>query len=139
MSQIKKQKYINDHLIKCSYKRKSRFFVIFLALCIPIGLEFLYLERYIAFSIIFIISIVVIGLNSIVFLLNYQINMKSKETAIQNKMNKMTNKKENKVININKDNLCVKRFNIIAKIIAINHILYMIVDIIGHSLGYITD
>ena len=110
-----------------------------MALCIPIGIEFIYLKRYLAFSIIFIISIVVTGLNSVVFLLNYQINMKSKETAIQNKMNKMTNKKENKVINFNKDNLCIKRLNIIAKIIAINHILYMIVDIIGHSLGYITD
>ena len=65
--------------------------------------------------------------------------MKSKETAIQNKMNKMLNKKENNIININKDNVCIKRLNIIAKIIAFNHILYMILDIFGHALGYITD
>ena len=135
----KKQKYINGHLIKCSYKRKSRFLVVFLALCIPLGFEFLYLERYIIFSIIFILSIIVIGINSVVFFLNYQINMKSKETAIQNKMNKMLNKKENNIININKDNVCIKRLNIIAKIIAINHILYMILDLFGHGLGYITD
>ena len=63
--------------------------------------------------------------------------MKSKNTIIQNKMNKLINKKENEVII--KDNKCIKRLYIIAKITAVNHILYMILDISGHALGYITD
>ena len=50
--------------------------------------------------------------------------MKSKETEIKNKMNKKLNKKENNVININKDNVQIKRLDIIALIIAITYIKY---------------
>ena len=133
----KRMKYINGHLIHCSYRRKSRIMVVFISLCFPLGFEYLYLERYIVFTIVFSLSLLVISLNSIVFIINYQVNMKSKNTIIQNKMNKLINKKENEVII--KDNKCIKRLYIIAKITAVNHILYMILDILAHALGYITD
>ena len=35
-----KIKFINGHIIHCSYERKSRFTTIFLALCLPFGFDF---------------------------------------------------------------------------------------------------
>ena len=101
---IKKNiKYINNIMIQCSYQRKSRFFTIFLALCIPIGFDFLYL----AFSIALFLSLITITLSIILFIMNYRINLKSKESIIQMRLNKMTNKESQqkkmemaKVINI---------------------------------------
>ena len=84
-----KVKYINGHLIQCSYERKSRVMVIFLALCIPFGFDFLYLERYIIFSIVFTIITIMFVSNIIIFILNYKININNKETKIQKKFNKM--------------------------------------------------
>ena len=133
----KKRKYINGHFIKCSYKRKSRFMVLFFALCIPLGIDYLYLERYLLFIMIFILTIILFTLNIIIFYLNYQINMKSKETIIQNKINKLTKKEINPIIN--KDNKLIKRLNVIAKIIAFCNFLYILLDILGHATGFIRD
>ena len=132
-----KRKYINGHLVQCSYEKKSRLTVLFYALCIPFGTEFLYLQRYKVFAIVFCLSIGFISLNSYVFFLNYKINMRSKETKIQNKINNLYHKEENQ--NLNKNNKCIKILNIIAKITAYTHILYMFFDILAHGLGYITD
>ena len=132
-----KYKYINAHLIQCSYERKSRFMVLFIALCLPFGAEFLYLGRYKVFTVIFLLSISVLALNIIVFILNYEINMKSKETKIQTRINKIR-KKENK-LNINKDNKCIKRLNVLSKILGIMYLLYIILDVIAHAGGFITD
>ena len=63
-----KLKYINGHLIQCSYERKSRVVAIFLALCIPFGFDFLYLERYIIFSIVFTVIIIMLVSNIIIFI-----------------------------------------------------------------------
>ena len=132
-----KYKYINNHLIQCSYERKSRFMVVFIALCLPFGTEYLYLRRYKVFTIIFILSIGVLTLNIIVFILNYEIDMKSKETKIQSRINKLAKKEKNLIIT--KDNKCIKRLTVLSKILAINHLLYIILDVIGHAGGFITD
>ena len=87
-----KIKYINGHMIQCSYERKSRFFTVFLALCIPVGFDFLYLKQYVAFGISLFLSLITIVLCIIVFRLNYRINLKSKETKIQIRLNKMVKK-----------------------------------------------
>ena len=135
--EVKKRKYINGHLVQCSYEKKSRFNVLFLALCIPLGTEYLYLRRFIVFSIIFILSLIVLSLNIYVFYLNYQINMKSKETKIQIKINNLLHKEIKPELNEN--NKCIKRLYIIAKITAFNHILFIFLDVLAHGLGYITD
>lgn len=132
-----KRKYINGHLIQCSYERKSRFMVVFFALFIPLGIEYYYLKRYNYFTTIFILSILVLVLNIISFVINYEINMKSKETKIQSKINKLTNKDNNP--NINKDNKWIKRLMVISKTLGIIYIFYIIFNVIGHGAGFITD
>ena len=111
--------------------------VVFIALFLPFGAEYLYLRRYKAFTIIFVLSIGVLTLNVIVFILNYEISMKSKETKIQSRINKLAKKEKNLIII--KDNKCIKRLTVLSKILAINHVLYMILDVIAHAGGYITD
>ena len=75
-----KIKFINGrHIIHCSYERKSRFTAIFFALCLPFGFDFLYLNRYLIFAIIFILSIIMIASNIIVFILNYKLILKQKK------------------------------------------------------------
>ena len=132
-----KRKYINGHFIKCSYKRRSRFMVVFLALCFPIGIDFLYLGRYSTFIMIFILTILLLTLNIFIFYLNYQINMKGRETIIQNKINKLTKKKINPANN--NDNKCIRRLNVIVNILTFCNISYILLDILGHSTGYIRD
>ena len=57
--------YINGYLVQCSYERKSRFKAFFFAAVFPLGLDYLYLEHYFYFFLIFILCIVVICFNKI--------------------------------------------------------------------------
>ena len=127
-----KLKYINGHLIQCSYERKSRVVVIFLALCIPFGFDFLYLERYIIFSIVFTVITIMFVSNIAIFILNYKINIKKTDTKIQRRFNKMSNRDQNE--NINEDNKCIKCLGSIAKLLAMNHLIYMTIDLTLHLL-----
>jgi len=132
-----KLKYINGHLIQCSYERKSRVFVIFLALCLPFGFDFLYLERYTIFSIFFIVLVIMLMSNIVIFILNYNINRKKTDTKMQRRFNKMFNRDRKEIIH--EDNKCIKCLGLVAKLLAINHLIYMIVDISLHLLGKIPD
>ena len=132
-----KLKYINGHLIQCSYERKSRVVVIFLALCIPFGFDFLYLERYIIFSIVFTVITIMFVSNIAIFILNYKINIKKTDTKIQRRFNKMSNRDQNE--NINEDNKCIKCLGSIAKLLAMNHLIYMTIDLTLHLIGKIPD
>lgn len=134
----KKRKYINGNFIQCSYKRKSKFMVLFLALCIPIGIDFLYLERRPAFIIILILSIIIISFNTIIFILSHKSDMKSKKSKIQKKMTKLNKKVINKNNDIDDGKKIRKYFNI-TKILFIIHLIFVLVDIIGHATGMITD
>ena len=78
-----------------------------------------------------------ISLNIILFILNYKINLKTKETIIQSRLNKLTNKVRDP--KINEDNKGIKILNIFTKIITFNHLIYMTVDIILHIIGKIPD
>ena len=132
-----KKKYINGHFVQCSYERKSRFYTIFLSVCFPFGFDFLYLERYIIFSIVFSISIFIVVLYIITFIANYNIGLKTKETKIQNKLNKMINNK--KAPKNNEENKSNKRLNLACTILLINHFIYMSIDLSLHLAGIITD
>ena len=132
-----KIKYINGQMIQCSYERKSRFYTIFLSACFPFGFDFLYLKRYYSFCISFIMSLTTLSLNIIVFVINYKINIGSKETKIQIRFNKMVNKAEDK-----KNNEDKKSFNtlkLFCKIFTILHVSYMIIVLILHSAVGIKD
>jgi len=132
-----KFQYINGHLIQCSYERKSRVFVIFLALCAPFGFDFLYLERYLLFSIFFAVIMIMFFANIAIFILNFKINIKKTDTKIQKKFNQMTNHQRND--RINEDNKSIKCLGIVAKLLAINHLIYMSIDLSLHVLGKIPD
>ena len=134
-----KIKYINGHMIQCSYKRKSRFFALFLASCIPFGFDFLYLKRYIIFSVSFTMTIITLSLNILLFIINYNMNLKTKETKIQIRLNKMIKKvKDNKIEN-DESNKNIKILIFICKFLSINHIFYIIIVVIFHLCGKITD
>ena len=132
-----KIKRINGHIVQCSYEKKSRFYALFLSLCISFGFDFLYLERYIIFSIIFILSSSILILNIVAFIINYNINFKTKETKIKNRVIKIVNKK--KIITVNDDNENIKILNLISKVLLINHLIYMTIDVVFHLIGKITD
>ena len=132
-----KLKYINGHLIQCSYERKSRVVVIFLALCIPFGFDFLYLERYIIFSIVFTVITIMFVSNIAIFILNYKINIKKVDTKIQRRFNKMSKRDQNE--NINEENKCIKCLGLVAKLLAMNHLIYMTIDLTFHLIGKIPD
>ena len=132
-----KIKYINGHMIQCSYERKSRFYTVFLALCIPFGFDFLYIKRYLAFSISLFMSSITIVLVCKLFILSYRINLKTNETRIQIRLNKMTNKVHEK--NNLEDNKSYEILVILCKFFSISHILYIIVVLVLHLSGKITD
>ena len=130
-------KYINNIMIQCSYQRKSRFFTLFLALCVPIGFDLLYIRRPLAFSISLFLSLITISLSIILFIMNYRINLKSKESIIQMRLNKMTNKEsEQKKM---EDGQSYKYLVLLCKIFVVAHVCYVITVVILHLFGKITD
>ena len=132
-----KIKYINGHIIHCSYERKSRFFTIFLSLCFPIGIDFLYLERYSAFFLVLFITLLILASGIFLLYLNYKVNLNSKDTIIQNKFNKMINKKNN--TKINEGNKIRKLVFYCFTFLLINHFIYIIIVVTLHVIGVITD
>ena len=135
----KKKEYINGHLIQCSYRQKSRFRTLFYALCLPFGLDYLYLGRYRVFAAVICIFTFTIALNITMFVINYKENMKNKENQMQNKSHKYRNDNRNKEKNENKRQKIIKILNIVANIGLIIHVLYMIITIILILTGTIDD
>ena len=132
----KKREYINGHMIQCSYRKKSRFKVVFFALCFPFGIDFYYLERYLAFSIVLCLSLLTIIVNIMSLILWHKNTLKNKEKIILKKM-KISNKekkgdKDQKISNI-------KQFSILSKLLLFSHLLYATLDIIAHLLGNVPD
>ena len=134
-----KKEYINGHIIQCSYRQKSRFKTLFYALCLPFGLDYLYLGRYRIFAAVLCIFTATIALNITMFVINYKENMKNKENQMQNKSNKLRNDNRNKEKNENKRQKIIKILNIVANIGLIIHVLYMIITIILILTGAIDD
>ena len=133
----KNKQYLYGHFVQCSYRRKSRFVALFLALCLPFGFDFYYLGKWVIFIAIFCVCVCVITLNIFMFIINYQIKMKNKESKNKKKVDKMrstSNKNEEM-----KKEKCIRILNIIASILLFNHILYMIIVIILHLTGVIKD
>ena len=127
-----KKERLHGHLVQCTYRQKSRFKALFFALCIPFGFDFLYLERYIIFAIVFCNCIIIISLNIAMFIINYKSNIRNKENQIQHKFNKMKNNPRNQDKNENRKIKCLKILNFIANLGLINHIFCMIITVILH-------
>ena len=130
--------YINGYLVQCSYERKSRFKAFFFAAVFPLGLDYLYLEHYFYFFLIFILCIVVICFNIISLILNYKIMKKKEEIKRQIKLKRNNNKFEiSNITEINEKS--VKIFNIINKVLTFILIAYWIYNIFVQGFGLVMD
>ena len=130
--------YINGYLVQCSYERKSRFKAFFFAAVFPLGLDYLYLEHYFYFFLIFILCIVVICFNIISLILNYKIMKKNEEIKRQIKLKRNNNKFEiSNITEINEKS--VKIFNIINKVLTFILIAYWIYNIFVQGFGLVMD
>ena len=141
------KKYIGNHLIHCSYQRKKRFTTFFYASLLPIGLDFLYLEQYFYFAIIFV-SFLIIIINQIVyFFLSYKLKEMYDEAKYKynekidsfNRNNSMAYKSKKKRDKKEQLKKCLEVYKIINRILLIILIIYWIMDIITQSLGLIKD
>ena len=130
----KYKKYINGHFIQCSYEKKRRFLTFFLAAICPLGLDYFYLGHYLLFSIIFILSIIIVAFNIVSFVLNYKINKKNEEIKRQNKLKK-ANKKFNFQIITEINDRCVNIFTKVTNVLTLFLIIFWIYNFIIQGLG----
>ena len=130
--------YINGYLVQCSYERKSRSKALFFAAVFPLGLDYLYLEHYFYFVLIFILCIVVICFNIISLVLNYKVIKKNEEIKRQIKLKKNNNKFEiSNITEINEKS--VKVFSVITKVLTVFLIVYWIYNLFVQGFGFIMD
>ena len=130
--------YINGYFIQCSYERKSRTKALFLAAVFPLGLDYLYLEHYFYFFLVFIFCIIVICFNIISLVLNYKVVKKNEEIKRQIKLKRSNNKFE--ISNISEINeKSVKIFNVINKVLTFILIVYWIYNLFVQGFGFVMD
>ena len=125
------RKYINGHLVQCSYEKKKRFYAFFLAAIFPIGLDFVYLGHVHLFLLSLALFIIVIACNIIQLILDYRQNSQMEEKANQQ------NAKVKHKFMIRNTEINFKRINIFG--INIIFIIYYASHIIIQALGYIKD
>ena len=125
------RKYINGHLVQCSYEKKKRFYAFFLAAIFPIGLDFVYLGHVYLFLLSLALFIIVIACNIIQLILDYRQNSQMEEKA-----NQQNSKVKHKFM-IRNTEINFKRINIFG--INIIFIIYYASHIIIQALGYIKD
>ena len=125
------RKYINGHLVQCSYEKKKRFYAFFLAAIFPIGLDFIYLGHVYLFLLSLALFIIVIACNIIQLILDYRQNSQMEEKA-----NQQDSKVKHKFM-IRNTEINFKRINIFG--INIIFIIYYASHIIIQALGYIKD
>ena len=141
------KKYIGNQLIHCSYQRKKRFTAFFYASILPMGLDYLYLERYYYFALIFFSFLFMIVSQIVCFYLSYKLkeiieeskykyNERSDNFNRSNSMAYNSRKKKDKKEQLKK---CLDVYNIINKILFFIIFAYWILDMVVQSLGVIKD
>ena len=134
----KYRKYINGYLVQCSYERKSRSKALFFAAVFPLGLDYLYLEHYFYFVLIFSLCILVICFNIISLVLNYKVIKKNEEIKRQIKLKRNNNKFGiSNITEINEKS--VKVFSVITKVLTIILIVYWIYNLFVQGFGFVMD
>ena len=141
------KKYIGNQLIHCSYQRKKRFTTFFYASILPIGLDYLYLEQYFYFVIIFAAFLIIIINQIVYFFLSYKLKEMYDEAKYKynekidsfNRNNSMAYKSKKKRDKKEQLKKCLEVYKIINRILLIILIIYWIMDIITQSLGLIKD
>lgn len=85
MTNLKKK--INGIDIQCSYEKKRRLIVLFFAFFFPIGIEYLYLEIYPVFFVLFVLVTIMILGNCIIFAKAEIDRNKAQDDQYKNKKN----------------------------------------------------
>jgi hypothetical protein len=141
------KKYIGNQLIHCSYQRKKRFTTFFYASLLPIGLDFLYLEQYFYFAIVFVSFLIIIISQIVYFFLSYKLKEMYEEAKYKynekidnfNRNNSIAYKSKKKTDKKEQLKKCLQVYRIINKILLIIMFTYWILDVIIQSLGIIKD
>jgi hypothetical protein len=140
------RKFVGDQMVKCSYKRKKRFTTFFLAGLIPMGLDYLYLELYGYFCIVFISFLLYVISQIVCFLLSYKVKKMFEDSKYKYSEKSDSLGRNNIGFNpskkLGKDEK-LKKFleitQVINKIVGIVFIIYWIVDTILQAKGIIKD
>lgn len=107
--------------IQCSYKQKRRSITLFFALFIPLGIDYLYIERYIVFVIVLILEIAIF----VFFLVSFYHISRNDEEKKGNEPGKVENEME--------------KLSLLSWMLNIFFFLYWFVDIILMGFGIVTD
>ena len=139
------KKYIGNQMVHCSYKKKKRFTTFFLAGLMPLGLDYLYLEHYGYFFIVFLSFLLYIISQIVCFILSYKVKemyeeSKNKYTDKSDTFGRNLGFKSNKKMD-KKEKLqkCLDIYGVINRIVGILFIIYWIVDIILQARGIVKD
>ena len=140
------RKFVGNQMVQCSYKRKKRFTTFFLAGLIPMGFDYLYLELYGYFCIVFISFLLYLISQIVCFILSYKVkemyeDSKNKysdksDSLGRNNIGFNQNKKLGKEEKLKK---CLGIYGVIHKIFGILFIIYWIVDTVLQAKGIIKD
>ena len=139
------KKYIGNQMVHCSYKKKKRFTTFFLAGLMPLGLDYLYLEHYGYFFIVFLSFLLYIISQIVCFILSYKVKemyeeSKNKYTDKSDTFGRNLGFKSNKKMD-KKEKLqkCLDIYGVINKIVGILFIIYWLVDTSLQARGIIKD
>ena len=141
------KKYVGNHEVHCSYKKKKRFTTFFLAGLIPIGLDYFYLEHYLYFAIICVSFLLLLLSYIICFIISYKLKEMNEESNIKyndksdnasrNTFGFSSNKKGgNKKEQMKK---CLDVHRMINKILTVIFVCYWVVDIVLQARGDVLD
>jgi len=138
------RKFIGNQLVQCSYKRKKRFTTFFLAGLIPMGFDYLYLELYGYFCIVFISFLLMVISQIVCFILSYKLKEMYEDSKYKysdkndnfGRNNIGLKKKSDKKDKFKK---CLGINEVVNKIVGILFIIYWIVDTVLQARGMIKD
>ena len=141
------KKYVGNHEVHCSYKKKKRFTTFFLAGLVPIGLDYFYLEHYLYFAIICVSFLLLLLSYIICFIISYKLKEMNEESNIKyndksdnasrNTFGFSSNKKGgNKKEQMKK---CLDVHRMINKILTVIFVCYWVVDIVLQARGDVLD
>jgi len=140
------RKFVGNQMVQCSYKRKKRFTTFFLAGIIPMGFDYLYLELYGYFFIVFLSFLLMVISQIVYFILSYKLQeiyedskYKYSEKSYSSYRNNIGFNSHKKMDNKEKLKKCLEVYKVINKIVGILFIIYWIVDTVLQARGMVKD
>jgi len=141
------KQYIGNQLIHCSYQRKKRLTTLFYACICPMGLDYIYLEHYFYFFIVFLFFLLTVINHLVCSFLSYKFREIYEETKDKykerndsfNRNNSMSYKSKKKIDKKEQLKKCLNVYRIINRILFTILMIYWLMNIIVQALGVIKD